>query len=284
MLCPYRKQSNGAAEDPSETELNMICNDPIRLAQTRTRLSDIGWWMRLLCQKIAVRANKEDGEVGKFFQSRYRAVRLCDEEAILACSAYVDLNPIRAKLATTIEESDFTSVQRRFERLNNSTITSERTYKEEPTNHDRPAIKKESVSKPLVASKVLNDATPDGFLSPITIDEFRDALGANPSSTGMRCSEKGFLPMTTIDYLQLLEWTARQVVPGKRGSTPDATPGILDRLSINANTWLPLVTKFGKLFNNVAGRPRVIDSTRSRIHQRRFNLRREARELLETEV
>ena len=42
--------------------------------------------MRLLSQNIAQRANKEDGEVGKFFQVRYRAVRLLDETAILACA------------------------------------------------------------------------------------------------------------------------------------------------------------------------------------------------------
>jgi len=53
---------------------------------------------------------------------------------------------------------------------------------------------------------------------------------------------------------------------------------------LQPNTWIALVTKFGKLFNHVAGRPKVIDDIRSRIHHRRFNLRRAARELLETEA
>jgi hypothetical protein len=52
--------------------------------------------MRLLCQNIAQRANCEDGEVGKFLKSRFRAVRVLDDESLLACAAYVDLNP-RAK-------------------------------------------------------------------------------------------------------------------------------------------------------------------------------------------
>ena len=41
-----------------------------------------------------MRANFEDGEPGKFWQSRFKAVRLLDEEALPACAAYVDLNPI----------------------------------------------------------------------------------------------------------------------------------------------------------------------------------------------
>jgi hypothetical protein len=49
--------------------------------EIRLRMSDISWWIRLLSQKIAQRANmsekiaqranKDDGEVGKFWQSRY---------------------------------------------------------------------------------------------------------------------------------------------------------------------------------------------------------------------
>ncbi len=55
--------------------------------------------MRLLCQRVAMRANREDEENGRFFQDRYKAVRLLDEASLLACAAYVDLNPIRAGLA-----------------------------------------------------------------------------------------------------------------------------------------------------------------------------------------
>jgi hypothetical protein len=69
----------------------------------------------LLCQQIAVRANHEDSETGRFFSSRDKAVRLLDEAAILACAAYVDLNPIRAAMSETLESSDYTSVQRRIQ-------------------------------------------------------------------------------------------------------------------------------------------------------------------------
>ena len=106
MLCPTRKRPNGAACEPNEFELNSIRNDPAKLREVRKRLSDIAWWMRLLCQYIGIRANREDNEVGKFWQARYKAVRILDEETLLACAAYVDLNPIRAALAETLEASD----------------------------------------------------------------------------------------------------------------------------------------------------------------------------------
>lgn len=66
LLCPRRKNEDGSAAEPAECELNSIRHDPDRLAEIRLRLSDISWWKRLLCQTIAIRANREDGDVGKF--------------------------------------------------------------------------------------------------------------------------------------------------------------------------------------------------------------------------
>jgi hypothetical protein len=117
MLCPKRKKPDKSPEEPNEFELNSIRNDPDKLSTIRTRLSDVAWWMRLLCQNIGTRANQEDKEVGKFFQGRYRSVRILDEATLLACAAYVELNPIRAAMAETLEQSDFTSAQRRIQSL-----------------------------------------------------------------------------------------------------------------------------------------------------------------------
>ena len=41
----------------------------------RRRLSNISWMMRLACQRIAVRANKEDDVDGRFFK-RFDCQRL----------------------------------------------------------------------------------------------------------------------------------------------------------------------------------------------------------------
>ena len=70
--------------------------------------------MKTLNQTIARKANKEDNCKGHFFEARYTSQALKTEEALLACMAYVDLNPVRAKKAKTPEASDYTSIKERI--------------------------------------------------------------------------------------------------------------------------------------------------------------------------
>jgi REP element-mobilizing transposase RayT len=231
-LFPPRRDDDGSPAEPTDEELLAITGNADVLAERRKRLSDVSWWMRCTAEVIARRANKEDKCTGRFWEGRYKAQILLDEASLLACAAYVDLNPIRAALAKTPEESDYTGAKDRLDDL------ADRESKTSRDTHDWERSRRRANS---------------GWMSPIEISERNDAIGADVCPTGRRASRKGFLSCSLADYLSLLDWTGRQIRRDKRGAIPGHLAPILERIGLGGDAWCDLVTKFGQTFKRAAG-------------------------------
>ena len=71
--------------------------------------------------------------------------------------------------------------------------------------------------------------------------------------------------MTLDEYLELLDWTGRQLDPGKRGVIPDSTPPILERLGIKTDGWLKLIENMRHWFGVAVGRVQQLQAEAARV-------------------
>jgi len=179
------------------------------VAVWRSKLASISWFMRCLNQPIARQANLEDKCTGKFWESRFTSQALKSEEALLSCMAYVDLNPVRAGIATCPETSSHTSIRER--------IQSEFNF------HD--AIQSQTQNGDLLGFQTL--------LKPLLA--FENEL-MDKAQTGIQFDYP--------EYLKLVDWTGRVIRNDKRGFIDSSLPSILSRLQITAEQWRLNTTQF----------------------------------------
>ena len=217
---PTLVRAFAAGQALSDTQQQVVRN---HVREYRNRLCDLSWFMKCLNEPIARQANAEDNVTGHFWQARFSSQALLDEAAVLTAMAYVDLNPIRAGIAETPEASDFTSIQQR--------IADWRAR--QARKSDRPS--KQPESREGTASL---DETIVGLLG------FAEDGDESPG---------GSIPHSTADYLELVDWSGRAIVAGKKGAIPDGLPPILERLSMRPEQYLAYIRKPKFGFANALG-------------------------------
>ena len=176
----------------------------------RKKLSDISWFMRCLNQPIARQANLEDQCTGKFWESRFDSKALKTEEALLSSMVYIDLNPIRAGIATRPETSSYTSI-------------------------------KERINPVFMLEKAIKDQQHSG-------DLFNFKAGLKPllhfEEGGLQAKTQSGILFGWRDYLELVDWSGRIVRSDKRGFIDKNLPPILTRLNLSAEQWSLNITQF----------------------------------------
>ncbi|MBQ73690.1 MAG: transposase [Gammaproteobacteria bacterium] len=103
-----------------ELQIANLLESPGSLQSARRCLGSLSAFMKHLKQPIAWRANQEDNCRGHFFEGRFYSGALLTESAVLAAMAYVDLNPVRAKIVKTIEQSHDSSIGARLKAFENT--------------------------------------------------------------------------------------------------------------------------------------------------------------------
>jgi REP element-mobilizing transposase RayT len=196
---------------------HLIEDDDIQAAENmieiyRERLTSISWFMRCLNEHIARLANVEDKCSGRFWEGRFKSQAILDEAALINTMVYIDLNPIRAKIAETPESSAYTSIAERMGERNLATDVSCAFH---------------------------------GKLMPFL------------ESRGIQYTPH--IPMYLTDYIELADWTGRQIRPDKRGAISENVPPVLARLGIEQGNWLQNCQKLEEDFRQVIGPVAAID-------------------------
>ncbi len=213
-LHPMKKRKKGESIMPTKDEIKKFISDKKQVAKYREKLKDPSCYMQELNQSIARRANKEDNMTGRFWQGRFKSINLAEPGALLKCIMYVELNPVRAKMVESPELSEFTSCYRRV----------------------KAELAREKLEKKPNNRKLQEEAELDSWLSPIFNTK----------------KKRGILEMTFNEYLELLDWTGREIREDKRGAIPANLESILERLKLKSDNWIDSFKSFRKDFHTVA--------------------------------
>jgi putative transposase len=250
-LFPRHRDLRGIPIPPTEEEISALAACTERIAKLRLRLSSLSWFMGRLNEFIARAANKEDRVKGRFWESRFKCQALLDEAAIAACMVYVDLNPIRAGLAATPEESEFTSIQERIRGWQKKTMTTAAASREAAQEMQSGSFGRDML--------MLNISAEISNPIPERVAAMRNSFEGAALSASCLCpiqsdsERRGILQMTATEYFDLVDQSGRMTRSDKRGAVDADLAPILQRIGANPEAWLETISGFGSRFHLAAG-------------------------------
>ena len=205
------------AGDASHAETRLVEE---LIEKWRHRLFDLSWFMKCLNEYLARRANAEDECDGRFWQGRFRSQALLDEAGLLTAMAYVDLNPVRAGVAETPEDSQFTSI---YERI--------RAWRK--LDPERDTTRDSVPSVPLQPFASDREARPQ---IPFKLEDYLTLV--DWSGRRIRDDKRGAIDATLPPLMHRLgiEESAWELAMRPRGNVFGRALGRLDRLRLHAQT------------------------------------------------
>ena len=267
----YRMEEQLA--EPSEIDVKALVADPEKLAEVRTRLSDISWFMRALAEPIARMANTQDQCTGRFWEGRFKAQRIVDDAGLLACSMYVDLNVVRAALAQGLEDSVHTSVYERIEAEKGMLIPSAAfdlrpITQEESVAQRRKSLAEQRHDQRAKKKKEARRVPRDSWLAPLSLNGEIPSSDPQVHRDGLRASDKGFLRIDWSSYKKLLVWVAQNKPSAGRLALPKPLSDALISSGVVPEMLSDLVWNFKKYFSRCVGGSESMSGDAQRIGRR----------------
>lgn len=238
---------------PTTEQVEALARNKVEVAKRRTRLSDFSWFMKALAEPIAKLSNFQDKVKGHFWEERFKAQAITDEASLLAVSVYVDLNPVRAAMATGPETAMHSSAYDRIQGVLGETIASsavdavaigaDEAGRLRRTTTPEELRRRRADAKRKRGKAILRDA----WLAPLQIDECGE-IGPQLSQSGVRASDKGFLNMGLHAYIELLKWILENARDIAVSTIPKDLQEVLAKSRIDGVMLCSMVRNFKRYF------------------------------------
>ena len=222
QLFPEKFRRLGLFVEPHEPLPKKLLSDKCLIEEMRKRLASISWLMKVVQERIARRANREDDVTGAFWAGRFQSKALLDSAAVLSCAMYIDLNPERAGKTTAPEQTKYTSA---YDRINGLRAR-DKNRRAEGIAHD-------------------------GWLCALsTRGDYPDE---DLAEAGKRASNDGLLELPLTVYLKMLDCVCNQLQRGSGELEDSEFVPILERIGIQSSTLIECIQYFGRTWRRAVG-------------------------------